>query len=64
MAYSSKNGRKPMEIASKTSHSHIIRHALVQEFLQSCNIPQPADSEVVGLQLVPVEPPVEDRIRR
>ena len=63
MAYSSKNGRKPMEIASKTSHSHIIRHALVQEFLQSCNIPQPADSEVVGLQLVPVEPPVEDRIR-
>jgi hypothetical protein len=63
LAYTSKNGRKPMEMASKTSHSYIIRHALVQEFLQACNIPQPADSEVVSLQVVPVEPPIEDNIR-
>jgi NurA domain len=63
VAYASTNGRKPMEMASKTSHSHIIRHVVVQEFLQVCNIPQPPDSEVVSLQVVPVEPPIEDRVR-
>lgn len=63
MAYTSKNGRKPMEMASKTSHSHIIQHSLVQDFLKACNIPQPADSEVVNLQVIPVGPPKEDRIR-
>lgn len=63
MAYSSKNGRRPMEAASKTGHSAIIRHPLVQKFLQSCSIPQPADPEVVKLQATPVAPPSEDRIR-
>ena len=52
-----------MEMASKSGHSHIIRHTLVQEFLKGCNIPQPADSEVVSLQVTPVELPQEDRIR-
>ncbi len=63
MAYTSISGRKPMETASKTGHSSIIRHPLVQDFLQSCTIPQPADSELVSLHAVPVEALVEDRIR-
>ncbi len=63
MAYTSKNGRKPMEMASKTGHSHIIRQALVQEFLKDCNIPQPADSEVVHLLADSIELPQEDYIR-
>jgi hypothetical protein len=63
MAYTSKNGRKPMESASKTGHSSIVRHPMVQTFLQSCHIPQPADAELVSLNAVPVELPKEDRIR-
>lgn len=62
MAYASKSGRKPMELASKTGHSSIIRHPLVQDFLQSCSIPQPADAELVSLHAVPVEMPAEDGI--
>lgn len=63
MAYTNTNGRKPMEFASKTGHSSIIRHPLVQSFLQSCSIPQPADSQRVNLQAIPVEIPIEDSIR-
>lgn len=63
MAYGSKNGRKPMEMASKTSHSHIVRNPLVQDFLQSCNIPKPADAEFVNLHTVPVQLPINNRIR-
>jgi len=52
-----------MESASKTNHSAIIRHPLVQELLASCCIPQPPDPSVVKLQATPVAPPSEDRIR-
>ncbi len=52
-----------MELASKTNHSSIIRHPLVQEFLKECRIPETADVETVQLQSVPVAPPVEDGIR-
>jgi hypothetical protein len=52
-----------MEAASKTNHSAIIRHPIVQEFLNSCDIPQPADPQVVKLQAIPVAAPVDDRIR-
>src|SRR5437588_402648 len=62
MAYASRSGRKPMESASKTGHSSIIRHPLVQDFLRSCSIPQTADSELVSLHAVPVEMALEDRI--
>ncbi len=63
MAYVSKNGKRPMETASKTGHSSIIRQPLVQDFLKQCSIPQPADPNVVKLHAVPVAPPSEDRIR-
>lgn len=63
MAYTSRNGRKPIEMASKVNHSYIIRKPIIQEFLQACHIPQPADPELVGLEAVPVAPPTDDRIR-
>ncbi|MBK9944496.1 MAG: DNA double-strand break repair nuclease NurA [Kouleothrix sp.] len=63
MAYTSKNGRRPMEMASKTNHSAIIRHPLVQEFLKECRIPEAADADAVELQAQPVAPPSENGIR-
>ena len=43
MAYSSRQGRRPMEYASKASHMHIIKDAVVQEFLDACIIPKKAE---------------------
>jgi len=63
MAYTSRNGRKPVEAAGKTSHSTIIRHPLVQEFLSSCTIPREPDPEAITTQITPVALPETDRIR-
>lgn len=63
MAYSSKNGRKPMEAASKTNHSFVIRNPVVQEFLASCAIAQPPDPTAVSLHATPVPVPSHDPIR-
>ena len=63
MAYSSKNGRKPIELASKSNHSFIIRQPLVQAFLGSCNIPRSPDSKFVSLQCTPVAPSPENQIQ-
>jgi hypothetical protein len=52
-----------MELAGKTNHSYIIRQPLVQEFVNSCVIPKPPSSEIVKMNLIPVEPPADDRIR-
>ena len=43
MAYSSRNGRKPMERASKISHSEIINNPVVASFLINCKLPEPAE---------------------
>jgi len=42
MGYSSK-GKRPMEVASKSSHSHVILDPSVQSFLKSCRLPKKAD---------------------
>ncbi len=42
MAYASKNGRRPSEYASKTSHTHVINDATVSEFLKFGSIPKKA----------------------
>jgi len=42
MAYASKNGRRPAEYASKTSHTHIINDVTVSEFLKFGTIPKKA----------------------
>ena len=43
MAYISKNGRRPAEFASKSSHTQLINNAAVQEFLQHGNVPKKAE---------------------
>lgn len=41
MAYSSK-GKKPMEWASKTNHTHIINDEYIKKYIQDCNLPKDA----------------------
>ena len=40
MAYSSRTGKRPEELASKSSHSHIINDADVKEFIKNCEYPK------------------------
>jgi len=40
MGYTSKNGRRPNEYASKSSHSYLINDPFVDEFLQKCSMPK------------------------
>lgn len=63
MAYASKTGRRPMESASKTNHSYIIRHPLVKAFVQSAEIPHRPDPNVVRLEAVPVVTPAHDPVQ-
>ncbi|GGF30269.1 DNA double-strand break repair nuclease NurA [Flavobacterium limi] len=43
MAYSTRNGRRPDELASKSSHSHIINDETVKAFISSCEYPKEID---------------------
>ena len=40
MGYTSKNGRRPNEYASKSSHSYLINDPFIDEFLQKCSMPK------------------------
>lgn len=40
VSYSSRNGRRPNEYASKSSHSNIIRDRKIQLFLEKCTLPK------------------------
>ncbi len=51
MAYTSIRGRKPLERASKISHSTIINNESVKDFLARCTVPQPADTGAVSALL-------------
>ncbi len=51
MSYTSKNGRRPNEYASKTSHGYIIQDPEVSEFLDKCNLPKMADDVDVPTNL-------------
>ncbi len=42
MGYMSKQGRRPMEYASRSAHSHVINDAIVQQFLNQCDLPKQA----------------------
>ncbi|WP_199042685.1 DNA double-strand break repair nuclease NurA [Glycomyces salinus] len=54
MAYSSVRGRKPMERASKISHTNIISSPQVQALLAQCTVPRPADPATVQDSVKPV----------
>ena len=56
MSYSSKNGRRPPEYASKSSHQEIIKDKAVQAFLSECKLPSTAsDVETIGCETVLVD---------
>lgn len=64
MGYSKKFGKRPMEVASKSSHSHIVRDPNVQEFLSRCDLPKEAeDIELPSSQIVEFVPPVKNPIK-
>jgi hypothetical protein len=44
MGYSAKYGKRPFEYASKSAHGHVIKDVAVQEFLNTCELPQVAQS--------------------
>lgn len=52
MSYTSRNGRRPNEYASKSSHGHIIRDPEVSEFLDKCNLPKMADEVSIPANLL------------
>ena len=57
MAYKSRNGRRPMEYASRSAHGHIIKDDVIQAFLAQCELPKNAEnvdlSETATLQIEP-----------
>ncbi len=59
MSYSSRNGRRPDEYASKSAHGYIIRDPEVSEFLEKCDLPKTADEVTIPnhllLDLEPIE---------
>ena len=63
MAYTSLRGRKPVERASKISHTEIINNPDVKEFLGKCAIPKAAESTTLADLAQGVPPLVEERIR-
>jgi hypothetical protein len=63
MAYGAASGRRPMERASKISHSEIINSAAVKELLAACSVPEGADQSVVDAGAVEVSAPDIERIR-
>jgi hypothetical protein len=60
MAYTSIRGRKPIERASKISHSNIIANDSVKQFLAECAVPHPAEGNTVDALLKDV-PPAPDQ---
>lgn len=51
MSYTSKDGRRPNEYASKSSHGYIIRDPDVSEFLDKCDLPKAAEEVDVPANL-------------
>jgi hypothetical protein len=52
MAYSSKTGKRPDELASKSSHSNIINDEMVKAFLEGCEYPKAAEEVDLNTALV------------
>jgi hypothetical protein len=64
MGYSSKEGKRPFEMASKSSHSHIINDTTVKALLERCNIPKQTGEAVLPNDLqIPFSPVAENPIR-
>jgi hypothetical protein len=63
MAYSSRTGKRPEELASKSSHSHIINDEQVKAFISDCEYPKTVeDVELDPALLVKIEYPDKNPI--
>ena len=40
MGYAARHGKRPMELASKSAHSHVINDPEVRAYLEQCRLPQ------------------------
>lgn len=52
MAYSSRNGRRPEELASKSSHSHIVNDVDVKAFIKNCEYPKAVEEITLDPSLI------------
>ncbi|MCT3915084.1 DNA double-strand break repair nuclease NurA [Elizabethkingia anophelis] len=52
MAYSSRTGKRPDELASKSSHSFLINDEDVKSFLENCEYPKSAEEVVLDKSLI------------
>jgi hypothetical protein len=64
VAYSSRTGKRPDELASKSSHSNIINDEEVREFLRNCEYPKTAEEVELDQSLLfqieyPAKNPIE-----
>lgn len=64
MAYSSRTGKRPDELSSKSSHSHIINDEEVKAFLEGCEYPKSVEEVELDKALVikvqyPILNPIE-----
>src|SRR5262245_24631461 len=63
MGFSGKNGR-PYEMASKSSHTHIINDAEVKAYLAGCNLPKGcSDVQVPKDRCAEVKPPKANPVK-
>lgn len=52
MSYTARNGRRPIEYASKSSHSHIINDPSIKNFLASCSYPKKLEDIIIPDSMV------------
>jgi hypothetical protein len=55
MAYSSRTGKRPEELASKSSHSHIINDVDVKAFIKNCEYPK-------AIEEITLDPALKHRV--
>ncbi len=64
MGYSARYGNRPFEYASKSAHGHVIKDEVVQQFLETCEIPKTANSvSIPSGQCIPLYTSEPDPIR-
>ncbi|WP_223249738.1 DNA double-strand break repair nuclease NurA [Anoxybacillus ayderensis] len=65
MAYNSKRGKRPMEWASKSSHTNIIKDSSIQDFLKLCDLPKTSyEIDVSSTQSIAIDDLRENPIKR
>jgi hypothetical protein len=52
MSYTSRNGRRPSEYASKINHSHIISDPVIKGFLATCDYPKSSEEVKIDDRLI------------